>query len=229
MRVSFVVFTLLIASRAAIGPAAQTPAADPLERFVGTWRIDRAESNVPALPADAQRQPGQRQGSTGRSGGRGGPAMGPMGFPGMGGGGGQPDEADLHRMDVLRRRLSEAPETLTIGRAGIVIEMADSDGRAFTLKADGKKQDRLSGDGEFKSRTRLNGSALVVEDDFGDGAKATTTYTTMLYGDERLLEIEVKVEGLPTGPPRMPGGQGGGARSAPVTSSKRVYEFDAPK
>jgi hypothetical protein len=45
-----------------------------------------------------------------------------------------------------------------------------------------------------------------------------------LYGDERLLEIDVKVEGLPSGPPRMPGGSGGNARSPNV--SKRVYELE---
>jgi hypothetical protein len=229
MRVSLPALVLLIACSTAIGSSAQAPAPDAIEKFVGTWRIDRAGSTVPAPPPDPRQRPaGQRPGGSGGSGGRGGP-MGPMGLPGMGGGGGQPNEGDLHRMNVLRRRLSAAPEKMTISRDGLRITFEDTDGQAFTLLADGKKYDRVTGDGEFKTRARLNGTTLVVEDDFGDGAKATTTYSTMLYGDERLLQIDVKVEGLPSGPPRMPGGQGGSSRSSYANSSKRVYELDAPR
>lgn len=227
MRVSLSLFAVVVAVSMAGAASSQTSpsaTADPLQKFVGQWRLDRPGSTVPAAPPPDSRAGGQRPGSSGRGGGRGVPGMGPIGFPGMGGGG-QPNQDDQHRLDILRRRLSEAPETITISRNGVTLEFADSDGRSFTLKADGKKQDRITGDGEFKSRARLNGTALVVEDDFGDGAKAITTYTTMLYGDERLLEIQVTVEGLPTGPPRMPGGSSGGQRQPP-NSSKRIYEFD---
>jgi hypothetical protein len=86
----------------------------------------------------------------------------------------------------------------------------------------------VTGDGEFKTRARLEKGVLIVEDDYGDGAKAITTYTTMLYGDERLLDIEVKVEGLSAGPSQMSGGQGG-QRGQPRTSSKRTYEADRGK
>ena len=225
MRVSLVVCSVLIALSSV--PSAQTPAADPIAKLVGHWRLDRAGSSLPA-PPDQERQgtPGQRPDGS-RTGGRppGGMGGGRGGFPGMGGGSGQPSEDDLHRLEVLRRRLSEAPEKMTISRDGLLITFDDSSGHTFTLKADGRKQDRTTGDGEFKSRARFEGQTLIVEDDFGDGAKAITSYTSMLYGDERLLEITVKVEGLPSGPPLIPGQ--GGPRRMPPDASKRVYELEA--
>jgi hypothetical protein len=234
MRVSFIVFAGVFAVLSATAASSSQKPADPIEKLFGPWKIDRATSSVQPPPGEGERQPqGRRPGGQGGGGGGGGgrggvPGMGGRGgFPGMGGGSGQPSEDDLHRRDVLRRRLSEAPEKIVFSRDGVMIEYADSDGRRFTLKADGKKQTRVSGDGEFSSKSRIEGSALIVEDDFGDGAKAITKYSAMLYGDERLLEIEVTVEGLPSGPARVPGQ--GAPRGPASNASKRTYEFDIPK
>jgi hypothetical protein len=94
----------------------------------------------------------------------------------------------------------------------------------MTLKADGKKQERVTGDGEFTSKTRFDGTKLVIEDDFG-GPKLTTTYTPILEGGEILrLQVTLKPDNLPgAGRERLAnrGGQGG------PTTITRVYNADA--
>jgi hypothetical protein len=63
---------------------------------------------------------------------------------------------------VIRRRLTEIPLRLIISRNGDNVTLVDEIGRSQTLKADGKKQDRVTGDGEFTSKTRFEGTRLVV-------------------------------------------------------------------
>ena len=82
----------------------------------------------------------------------------------------------MRQAQVIRRRLSEIPLRLIISRNGDSVTIVDEIGRSQTLKADGKKQDRLTGDGEFTSKARFEGAKLVVEEDFG-GPKLITTFT----------------------------------------------------
>ena len=60
----------------------------------------------------------------------------------------------------------EAPQRLVISIEGTRVQLVDELGRTTNLVADGKKQERLTGDGEFKSVTRFEGSRLVVEGGF---------------------------------------------------------------
>ena len=147
----------------------------------------------------------------------------------MGGfGGGAPSEADMHRMEAVRARLTEIPERLIITQAQGSVTIADGFGRTATLKTDGKKQQRVTGEGEFNSKTHFDGTKLVVEDDF-DGPKVTTTYEPILEGGEiNRLVVTIKVENMPgAGRARLEGrGQPGADRQA-RPEVRRVYDAEA--
>ena len=102
-------------------------------------------------------------------------------------------------MEAVRRRIEEAPQRLVISIDGIRVQLVDELGRTTNLVADGKKQDRLTGDGEFKSITRLEGGRLVVEEDF-DGPKVTTTYERLTSDGESRLQVTLQIDGMPEGP-----------------------------
>jgi hypothetical protein len=78
------------------------------------------------------------------------------------GGGTAPKEEELRKVEAVRRRMSEVPERLIITRNGDAVTITDDFGRSYTLKADGKKQERVTGDGEFKSKTRFEAAKLIV-------------------------------------------------------------------
>jgi hypothetical protein len=185
----------------------------------GAWVINRDLSTTAPQQAEGRRQP---QGGGGRRGGL------SAGIPGFGRGGGNgPSEGDMHKADVIRRRLTEIPERMIITRDGDKVTIVDEIGRSYTLKADGKKQERLTGDGEFTSKTRFDGTRLIVEDDFG-GTKLTTTYTPMLEGgDKPRLEVRFTADGMPgAGRQRMEEQQGAGGRPGPPEVT-RIYDADA--
>ena len=161
----------------------------------GAWKLNR-ELSTPQARAGGRDDDGR--GGVARPGAqavarRGGAGGGIGGFGGRGGmgGGSAPKEEELRKVEAVRRRMSEVPERLIITRSGDVITITDDFGRSYTLKADGKKQERVTGDGEFKSKTRFEAAKLIVEEDFG-GPKVTTTYTPTLVGGEiRRLEISL--------------------------------------
>lgn len=198
--------------------------------IVGAWRL------IPELSTPAPRPPGQGErprergpgGGRPPGGGHGGRGGG-MGMPGMPGGGG-PSEKDMHRLRVIMDRLTQPPASLTIVRDGAKVVVTDADGRSASYTTDGRKEERLTGDGEFVSRSRFEGDTLVIEEDFGGGVKLTTRATPVLSGDHRQLEVTLKAAGLPKrpGPPgggRPPeaGEEGRGPRG-PIDSATRVYE-----
>jgi hypothetical protein len=129
----------------------------------------------------------------------------------MGGGMGRPSDEDLRKMEVIRRHLTDIPARLIVVREPQSVSITDANGKRMSYKADGKKQDQFTGDGEFTSRTRFDGDRLVVEEDFG-GRKITTTYTPILDGEKARLEVIVKPEGGKDSPPR---------------EFKRVYDLEA--
>jgi hypothetical protein len=152
-----------------------------------------------------------------------------MGMPGMGGGGG-PSEKDMHRIRVIADRVSQPPASLTIVRDGAKVIVTDSDGRSVTYTTDGRKEERLTGDGEFVSRSRFEGDTLVIEEDFGGGVKLTTRATPVLSGDHEQLEVTLKAAGLPKRPGSSGGGrppdEGGESRAprGPIDTATRIYE-----
>jgi len=160
--------------------------------IVGAWTLNRDLSTLPL--SDERETPRAPRGGGGRPSGLGG-----LGGGGsiLGRGGNSPNDSEMHRAQVIRRRLSEVPLRLIISRNGESVTIVDEIGRSQTLKADGKKQDRLTGDGEFTSKTRFEDAKLVVEEDFG-GPKLITTFTPLLEGGELpRLEVTMKAENMP--------------------------------
>lgn len=192
---------LLIASLAALLLTSQTGRAAELS-IVGAWVLNK---DLTPMPDGAARRPedGARRGP--HAGGGGGGRGGFGGIGGFGGGGGphEPSEAQLHKMEALRDRLTDIPDRLTITRSDTTVTIVDSFGRTITLKTDGKKQPRLTGEGEFNSKSHFDGATLLVDDDF-NGPKVTTTFEPILdRGEIRQLRVTIHVEG-------MGGGAGGG-------------------
>ena len=143
----------------------------------------------------------------------------------------------MHQMEVLRRRLTEISERLIVVHDGNNVSITNENGLHIAYKADGKKQQQVTGDGEFKTKSHFDGAKLVVEEDFG-GPKVTTTYTPVLDGGEiRRLEVTLAIEGGPLagmrggGPDGGGRGGGGGGGSRPdrpaPPSLKRVYDSEA--
>jgi hypothetical protein len=165
-------------------------------------------------------------GGAGRGGGTPGGRGGVGGRGGLGGfSGNAPNEDEVHKAQVIRRRFSETPLRLIISRSGDHITIVDEIGRSQTLKADGKKQERVTGDGEFTSKTRFDGAKLVIEEDFG-GPKLTTTYTPLLEGGEiPRLEVTLKAENMP-GAARERLEAGGGAGKRDPAGFKRTYDLE---
>lgn len=171
--------------------------------IVGAWVLNKDLTPMPdgtQRPANGERRP-PRGGSSG-GGGRGG----------FGGGGQGPSEEQIHKMEAIRDRLSEIPERLTITSTETTVTIADAFGRTATLNTNGKKQPRVTGEGEFNSKTHFDGAKLVVEDDF-NGPKITTTYEPLLdQGEIRQLKVTLHVDGMGGGGGRGMGGSppGGG-------------------
>jgi len=194
---------------------------------LGAWALNKELTPMP--DGDARRQP--EGGRRGGFGGRGGAPGGRGGFGGIGGrgglgGGNGPNEDEMHKAEVIRRRFTEIPLRLVITRSGDTVTIVDEIGRSQALKADGKKQERVTGDGEFTSKTRFDGAKLVVEEDFG-GPKLTTTYTPMLEGGEiARLEVTLKTDHM-RGAGRERLEARGGAAPRELPGSKRTYDSEA--
>ena len=183
---------------------------------VGAWTLNKELTPMP----DGNRRPpaGGRGGGRQGSGGRGG-------FAGRGG----PSDADMHRMQAIRDRLTEIPDRLIITRTPTMVTITDGFGRTWALNSDGKKQERVTGEGEFTSKTHFEGAKLVVEDDFKGPTVITTFEPTLESGEVARLVVTVKTENLPGGgrggPPEGRGGPEGGERRGPP-EVKRVYDAE---
>jgi hypothetical protein len=184
----------------------------------GDWSLN--SELTPAMPKrddDVKRPEGRRPpGGGGGFPGAGGPPGGGFGGGGFAGGRRGPSEKDMRKFQVVRRRIEEVPQRLAISIDGIRVQIVDELGRATNLVADGKKQDRLTGDGEFKSISKLEGRRLVVEEDFG-GPKVTTTYERLTSDGESRLQVTLQIDGMPEGP----GDRGQQSAKVPIT---RIYD-----
>ena len=186
----------------------------------GDWTLNRDLTPDPPKRDDDVRRP---EGRRPPGGGGGGGFPGGGGRPGGGFGGGGPggarrgpSEKEMRKVDAVRRRIEEVPQRLVISIDGTRVQVVDELGRATNLVANGKKQDRLTGDGEFKSITKLEGGRLVVEEDFG-GPKVTTTYERLTGDGQSRLQVTLQVDGMPDGR----GGPGSQSPRAPIT---RIYD-----
>ena len=213
------VLVLSIATLAAMMPRA---AAQGNSELVGAWTLNR---ELTPIPDQRERDRDRAPRPPGGGGGRGGPPMGGGfggGFPGGGMGGGRgPSESDMRKLEAVRSRLQDIPELLVISVDGTSVQIVDGHGRTANLRADGKSQDRVTGDGEFKSKTRFDGPRLIVEEDFG-GPKTITTFEPLQSSEGRRIQVTVRAEGM-----KMPGPPG---RGEPDTqrppSMVRVYDLD---
>lgn len=190
---------------------------------IGAWTLNKDLTSMPDGDARRPAEGTRRGGPGGRGGGgRGGGIGGRSGF----GGGNGPNEDEMHKVEVIRRRFTEMPLRLVITRNGDSVTIVDEIGRSQSLKADGKKQARVTGDGEFTSKTRFDGAKLVVEEDFG-GPKLTTTYTPVLEGGEiARLEVTLQTDNMPgAGRERLQARGSAGPRDP--AGFKRVYDSEA--
>jgi hypothetical protein len=185
--------------------------------IAGPWTLNKDLSTI----QDERETPRAPRGGGGRTAGLGG--RGSL----LGLGGNSPADDEMHKAQVIRRRMSEVPLRLIISRDGNSVTIVDEIGRSQTLKADGKKQDRLTGDGEFTSKARFEGAKLVVEEDFG-GPKLITTFTPLLEGGELpRLEVTLNAENMP-GASRARLGQRAGSTERPDRPGiRRVYDAEA--
>lgn len=189
----------------------------------GDWTLNRELTPAPPKRDDDVRRPEGRRppgGGGGFPGGGGLPGGGPPGGGGPGGGPRGPSEKEMRKLEAVRRRIEEVPQRLVISIDGTRVQVVDEFGRFTNLVADGKKQDRLTGDGEFKSVTKLEGGRLVVEEDFG-GPKVTTTYERLTGDGQNRLQVTLQIEGMPEGR----GGRGDHSSRAPIT---RIYDAGTP-
>lgn len=201
--------------------------------IAGAWTLNRDLSTLPTSTADNDRRPpeGGRGGYGGPGGGGRGGFGGGFGRPGgTGGGMNRPNEEAMRRTEAFRRHVSEVAERLIIVKDGSSVSVTDGNGRRMNYKTDGKKQDQLTGDGEFTTKSHVEGAALTVEEDF-DGRKAVWTYTAILDGDKPRLEVVVKPEREPRDFQGGRGGRGGangasGGQNSP-RDFKRVYDLEA--
>ena len=187
--------------------------------IMGAWTLNRELSTLP----DERETPHAPRGGGGRL-----PGLGGLGGGGslLGRGGNSPRDEEMRRALVIRRRMTEIPLRLIISRNGDSVTLIDEIGRSQTLKADGKKQDRLTGDGEFTSKTRFEGPRLVVEEDFG-GPKLITTITPLLEGGELLrLEVTMKAESMP-GAGRARLDRADSAERPDRPGVRRIYDAEA--
>lgn len=193
--------------------------------IVGAWTLNRDLTEMPP-DGEARRMPEGGRGGGGRGGGGRGGGIGGRGGLGGFGGANAPSDDDLRRVETIRRRLVEAPTRLIITKGADSVTITDGFGRSYTLRTDGKKQERVTGDGEFSSKTRFDGARLIVEDDF-DGPKITTTYTPLLDGGEiTRLVVTLKTDRMPgAGRERLQRGRAGGPSGA--REIRRVYDLDA--
>ena len=174
------------------------PAQETKVEIAGAWVLNHELTTIPQ-PGEMTRDPEGRRRQGGGFGGPGGGGRGGfgggLGRPGgMGGGMGRPSDDERRKMEVVRRRLTDVPERLIVVREADSVSITDGNGRRMNYKTNGKKQDQLTGDGEFTSKTHFEGARLIVEEDFG-GRKLTTTYTPTMEGETRRLEVIVKPEG----------------------------------
>jgi len=213
-RIVFVHATLLIATLSTAGPRSTSMDAAGI---AGVWMINRDLS--PALPDDREFDgPRAQPPSGGREGRRGFPVGAVGGSPGGMGVAPRSSENERRRMAIVRRRLTEAPDRFTIAIDGAQIAIIDAYGRTTRLRADGKKQQRVTGDGELTSKTRFDGERLIVEEDF-DGLKLITTYEPMT-AEGRRLQVTIRAEGLP---------RRGRQRSGDAAPNRLVRVYDAER
>lgn len=175
--------------------AQDAPAGPGTPGIVGVWTIDKDLSDQPGggRGSDADGSMGGRSG--GGMGGRGGGGMRPGG---MGGGGGRPrDRDEVRRSARLMQDLVKPPDGLTIVRDGAAVLFTTDDGRTIRQVVDGKEQERLSGDGVIKSKSRWDGSQLVIEEKIQDGPKVTRTYTPSADGRQLMMVTRIEGGGMP--------------------------------
>lgn len=196
-----------VADMAAAQPAppSDTPA------IAGVWVVNRAlspawaghEEDLPRAPEEIGRPVSRAPWDAGR---------------GNGAAKRRSSGGDLRKARIARDRLTDIVERFSVAIDARMVTIVDGIGRVTKLRADGKKQDRLTGDGEFTSTTRFDGDRLVVEEDFG-GLKVTTTYDPYLDDGRRQVRVTVRADGLT----RFRFGQPSGHQQLPP----RVAIYDA--
>jgi hypothetical protein len=184
--------------------------------IVGSWTLNKDLTDKPAAAGGRGDEGGGSRGGMGGGGGiggRGGTGGGGIGGGiggggggmggggsrgGMGGGGGMEggrggDPEKMKRTRSLVNDIARPAAGWTIVQDGARVLFTNSDGRTEKYTTDSKEEERLTGDGVIKSKTRWNGDQLIIEAKYQDGPKVTRTFT--VSSDLRQLIIHIKVEG----------------------------------
>jgi hypothetical protein len=239
---AFPLFLVLAATSATHAWPIAQPAAPTI---AGAWVLNPALTESPAeigfIP-DWARAQGSGGGADGRSGGgrRGGSRSGggAMGAPPLV----RESADDSTRVQQLTEEARTPPVRLTIIQKDTAVSIADDQGHARTVHADGHLEDLTIGTVALPTTARWDGASLVVVYDVETGRQLRYTYTpsanpTLLQVKIRFLDRgregdEVRLTYEPPGEHERAILSGGppspGAASAPPSTSRGVPETAPP-
>jgi hypothetical protein len=142
-------------------PQEQAPLPAPRTMILGTWKLNRDESDDP---------PKRRQDSRGSNGGGYGGRRGGMG--GGRGGYGRPGDEERQQM----RELFSPPATMTLSMTGAEVDLVDDRDRKRAFMTDGRKLQKSKDANYQEVAAKFDGKRLVTEEKSPRGDKMSRTF-----------------------------------------------------
>lgn len=178
-------------------PGAQVPAAKPVEQaapppprqtILGTWKLNRDESDAPRKRSDDDRG-SDTGGYGGRRSGGGYPGGGYPGG-GRGGMGGPRGESDEERQKM--RELTTPPSKITLSMTGAEVDLMDDQDRKRAFMTDGRKLQKSKDANYQEIAAHWDGKSLVTDEKSPRGGKMSRRFE--LSEDGRQLYETLRVE-----------------------------------
>jgi len=145
-------------------PQEQAPLPPPRTTILGTWKLNRDESDGPRK---------RRQDSGGSNGGGYGGRRGGMGG-GHGGYGRRGGESDEERQKM--RELFSPPATMTLSMTGAEVDLVDDRDRKRAFMTDGRKLQKSKDANYQEIAAKFDGKRLVTEEKSPRGDKMSRTF-----------------------------------------------------
>ena len=145
-------------------PQEQAPLPPPRTTILGTWKLNRDESDGPRK---------RRQDSGGSNGGGYGGRRGGMGG-GHGGYGRRGGESDEERQKM--RELFSPPATMTLSMTGAEVDLVDDRDRKRAFMTDGRKLQKSKDANYQEIAAKFDGKRLVTEEKSPRGDKINRTF-----------------------------------------------------
>ncbi|MGB2898626.1 MAG: hypothetical protein WBB89_05125 [Candidatus Acidiferrum sp.] len=145
-------------------PQEQAPLPPPRTTILGTWKLNRDESDGPRK---------RRQDSGGSNGGGYGGRRGGMGG-GRGGYGRRGGESDEERQKM--RELFSPPATMTLSMTGAEVDLVDDRDRKRAFMTDGRKLQKSKDANYQEIAAKFDGKRLVTEEKSPRGDKMSRTF-----------------------------------------------------